>query len=129
MKIVKQVAIFVANQPGTLTRLVKTLAQSNIDILGMMVSDAVDHAVLRLVLDKPVEAIDILEEAGLLVLDTDVFMLEMDNKPGMLFDLGGKLADAGINIEYAYGGVNQTNQKGVLFVKTSDPEATAGLLS
>lgn len=125
---IKQVAVFVANKPGTLTRLVRTLAQNSIDILGLMVSDAVDHAVLRLVLDKPDEAIHILEEAGLLVLDTEVFMLEMDNKPGVLFNLSSKLADANINIEYAYGGVNQTNQNGVLFVKTSDPDAAARLI-
>lgn len=128
MKNVKQLAVFVANQPGTLTRLIKAFAENNINIMGMMVSDAMDHAVLRLVPDKADEAITLLEEAGLLVLDTNVFMIELDNKPGMLFKFGSKLSDKGINIEYAYGGVNQLNQKGVLFVKTSDPDTTAELL-
>ncbi len=128
MDSVKQLAVFVANKPGTLVRVIRALADNGIDILGFMVADAVDHAVLRLVVDKPMEALHLLEDNGMLVLDTDVFMIETDNKPGVLFELGGKLSDAGINIDYAYGGVSQQNQKGILFVKTSDQHAASELL-
>lgn len=128
MKKVKQIAVFVANKPGTLTKVIQTLVNHQIDILGVMVADAVDHAVMRLVLDKPDDAIHLLGDAGLLVLDTEVFMLEVDNRPGILFELGNRLSEAGINLEYAYGGVSKSTNKGILFIKASDPEAAANLL-
>jgi hypothetical protein len=128
MKLIKQIAVFVANRPGTLTKVIQTLADHNIDILGVMVADAVDHAVMRLGLDKPDDAIHLLGDAGLLVLDTEVFMLEVDNRPGILYELGQRLSEAGINIEYAYGGVNRDGNKGILFIKASDPSAAVDLM-
>ena len=53
----KQISIFLANRPGTLADVTSSLDNQNINILAMTVSDTVDHAVVRLLVDKPGEAV------------------------------------------------------------------------
>jgi len=124
----KQLAVFVANRPGTLAQICGSLTQNDINILGISVADAMDHAVLRFVVDKPATAIHVLGESGLLVLDSDVLAVDLGNEPGQLMNLSKALSDAGVNIEYAYGGTRVGDRAGTLFLKVSDtPRALEAL--
>ena len=122
MEVVKQLAVFVANRPGALAEVCKRLKDQGVSILGLYVADSVDHAVLRLVVDKPNVAIHLLGNDGLLVLDTDILAVRLPNKPGMMFQLSNAFAEAGLNIEYAYGGVGPQDDEGVLYLKVVDLE-------
>lgn len=128
MTVQKQLAVFVANRPGTLAEVCRILASKGIGILGLCVADAVDHAVLRLVVDNPAVAIHLLGEAGLLVLDTDIAVIRLQNKPGKMWEVAKALADAGINIEYAYGGIGENDQEGNLYLKVQDVESARVVL-
>jgi hypothetical protein len=79
--------------------------------------------------DKPVRAMVVLGEAGLLVLETDIIALHLTNRPGEMSELGSRLSQAGVNIEYAYGGMGSGETSGVLFLKVSDEEAARDVLS
>jgi hypothetical protein len=129
MDTLKQLAVFVANRPGTLAQICRNLADHGINILGISVADAVDHAVLRFVVDKPAAAVHVLGEAGLLVVDSDIIALRLANQPGQMSDLGSALSEAGVNIEYAYGGMSAPDQAGTLFLKVSDVERASAALS
>jgi len=122
METLKQLAVFVANRPGTLAQVCQRLAENGVNILGLSVADAVDHAVLRFVVDKPAVALHVLGDAGLLVVDSDIIALQLPNRPGQLSELGRIFAEAGINIEYAYGGMGAPDRIGTLFVKVADIE-------
>ena len=54
MKIVKQLSIFLKNRPGTLSGVCAHLSEAGINILGFSVSDTIDHAVVRIIVDEPV---------------------------------------------------------------------------
>jgi len=129
MRVCKQLAVFVANRPGTLAQVSKILAQEGINILGLSVADAVDHAVLRLIVSDPNKAIHLLEDAGLLVLDTDVLALKLQNTPGNISKLSEALANENINIAYAYGGLDESNSEGTLYLKVSDIEKAKEVIS
>ena len=129
METMKQLAVFVANRPGTLAQICATLAQNQINVLGISVADAMDHAVLRFVVDKPATAVHVLGETGLLVLDSDVLAVALDNEPGRLSDLSKALGEAGVNIEYAYGGTTRVDRAGTLFLKVSDTESARAALT
>ena len=47
MKIVKQLALFLENKPGTLAAVCRALARAKINIYAISTSDAVGSAVLR----------------------------------------------------------------------------------
>ncbi len=116
MPIVKQLSIFLKNKPGVLGIFCDELAAHKINILGLCVSDTVDHAVVRVLCDDPKKACSVLGDAGMLVIETDVLVLDLPDKPGVLADVAKKLAKAKINIEYAYGTTEITGGKLVLRV-------------
>jgi hypothetical protein len=120
MQITKQLAIFLDNRPGTFARVADALAQAKINIYAISTSDTVDHSVVRLVVDDSRRALRLFEEHGALVVEDDVLMIEGDNKPGSLAKLAHKLADAKINIEYAYCATPPAAKKGLLILRISD---------
>jgi hypothetical protein len=118
MPVAKQLSIFLENKAGVLARVCETFAKEKVNILGMSVSDTVDHAVVRIVTSDHRRAVDILEDSGVLVVENDVLALTLPDKPGQLATVAQKLAKAKINIEYAYG---TTEAKGgVLILRVSD---------
>ena len=128
MQIRTQLSVFLKNEPGVLAKLASDMADHHIDILGMTVSDTVDHAVVRLILSDHELAMHVLESAGLLVVESEVLVVELTNQRGALEKLAEKLAKARINIEYAYGTVGSREKKGVLIVRVLDTKRAIKVL-
>src|SRR6266496_6822272 len=97
-----QLAVFLENRPGALARVCEALAQSEINIHALATSDTVDHSVVRMVVSDPTKALMLFGEAGVLALETEVLMIETANEPGVLAKIAERLAEAEVNIEYAY---------------------------
>lgn len=102
MKTVVQLSLFLENKPGRLAALADALARQGINIHALSVSDAVDHAVIRMVVSDPHRAIHLLGDHGVMVIERDVLLIEGKSKPGELAEIARKLARHKINIEYAY---------------------------
>ncbi len=102
MKVAKQLALFVENKPGTLAAVCQALADKKINIEAISISDAVDHAVVRMVVDNPQKALHLLGEHGVLVVERDVLVVTGPSQSGALARIAKILAKQKINIEYAY---------------------------
>ncbi len=114
----KQLSLFLVNKPGVLADVCKTLAANDINIRGMSISDTVDHAVVRLIVDDPKKAIHILGDHGVLVVETDVLAVQVSDHPGELSKIARKLSRAKVNIEYAYG--TSGGKEATVFIRVSD---------
>jgi hypothetical protein len=128
MKTVKQLALFLENKPGTLSKVCKALAAARINIHAISVSDAVDHAVVRMVVSDAQKALHLLGEHGVLVVERDVLMLEGHNKPGELARIAAKLASHKINIEYAYSATPSNATTGAMILRVDDPRKAMRVL-
>jgi hypothetical protein len=117
MQIARQLAIFLENRPGMLARVADALAEAKINIYAISTSDTVDHIVMRLVVSDHQKALHVFEARGALVVEDDVLMIEGSNRPGSLSGIAHKLADAGINIEYAYCATAPDARKGLLILR------------
>ncbi|MDQ6632504.1 MAG: ACT domain-containing protein [Verrucomicrobiota bacterium] len=120
MQLTKQLALFLENRPGTLARVCEALSEEKINIYAISMSDTVDHSVVRMVVSDPRKALHIFEERGTLVVEDDVLLIEGDNKPGSLAKIAHRLADAKVNIEYAYCATPPDAKKGLLILRVSD---------
>jgi hypothetical protein len=129
IEIGKQLALFLDNRPGTLSRVCGVLAKEKINIYAISTSDTVDHIVVRMVLSDPQRAMRVFEEHGSLVVSTEVLMLDGANKPGTLAEIASKLAKAKINIDYAYCATSPTAHKGLLVLRTSNPKRALKILN
>jgi hypothetical protein len=129
MHITQQLALFLENRPGTLARVCDALSKEKINIYALSTSDTVDHSVLRMVVSDSRKALLLFEEHGTLVVEDDVLMIDGDNKPGSLAKLAHKLADAKVNIEYAYCATSPNAKKGLLILRVSDAKKALKVLN
>lgn len=129
LRTVEQLAIFIENRPGTLSDVCDALADEKINIYGLTVSDTVDHAVVRMVVSDTRRAIALLESRGTLVLESEVLMLENDNKPGSLSRIARALSAGKVNIEYAYLASMPAAKKGLLILRVEDVRKAFKILS
>jgi len=120
MQLGTQLALFLDNKPGTLARVCEALAETKVNILAFTMSDTVDHTVVRMVVSDPRKALTLFEERGALVVESEVLLLHGDNKPGSLAAIAGKLAEAKINIEYAYSATSPQARNGLLVMRVTN---------
>lgn len=129
MQLAIQLALFLDNKPGTLARVCDALSAAKINIYAISTSDTVDHSVVRMVVSDPRKAMLLFEEHGTLVVETDVLLIDGDNKPGSLAKICHKLAAAKINIEYAYCATPPDARKGLLILRVNNVKKAMKLLN
>lgn len=120
MEIVKQLSIFAANQPGTLAEITGSLSREKIDIRGMTIVDHMDYALIRMVVDKPSEALHFLGNSGLLVVENEILRLELKSGPGALEHVARALGNTGLNIDYLYGSEPSADGSSIMYMMTRD---------
>lgn len=129
MELTTQLAVFLENHLGVLARFCDALSEEKINIYAISTSDTVDHIVVRLVVSDPPKALRLFEEHGTLVVTTEVLMIAGDNKPGSLAAIAHAMADANINIDYAYCATSPSSQKGLLILRVADPKRALKILN
>lgn len=99
---VKQLSVFIENKAGRVTEISDVLGASDINIRGFSVSDTADYGIVRLVVDQPEQAEEVLKAAGFTVKVSDVICIDLPDRPGGLASILKVVSDAGVNIEYVY---------------------------
>lgn len=102
MSKVRQLSVVIENRAGRVSEVTAKLGEAGINIRGFSVSDTADHGILRLIVDKPQEAQDVLTAAGFTVTDSDVICIELPDHPGGLASILHIVSEAGVTIEYVY---------------------------
>ncbi len=103
MERAKQFSVSLPNKKGQLAALSRCLADAGVNILALSVLECTEVGTVRLVVDKPDEAAAALKQAGLPFNTTQVLVAAMPNKVGVLAEAAEKLADSGVNVQFAYG--------------------------
>ncbi len=117
---IKQISVFLTNQPGMLSKLTKTLMDKNINIRAMTVAETSDYGILRIIVDKLEDCVKVLKEDNYLISETDVLAVEIPDKPGALHEIAKNLGDNGVNIEYLYSTLVKTEALIILRVDNND---------
>jgi len=119
----QQLSVFLENSPGRLNDMTKALGQAGVNMLALFVADTRDFGVARIICDKTQLAADALKAAGFSVTTAEVVAVEIPDTPGALGKLFEAIADAGIDIGYAYCFVDPKTQKAVNFCRFKTPHA------
>jgi hypothetical protein len=99
---VEQIVVFLENRPGILADLCAHLADRDINIRAITSVEATEAGVIRLILDRPEAAKEVLSEARVSYTTSQCLVVEMPNYPGGFAHIARELALAGINIDYIY---------------------------
>ena len=123
---IHQISIFIENRSGTMIKVLEVLKQAGIDLIASTVADTTEYGIYRIICSEPLRAHDELQKAGIVVTLSDVFALELDNKPGRAADAVRIFSEANINLSYRYSFL--LNGKGILIFRTDDNEKAQSVI-
>lgn len=120
---VMQISVFLENKSGRLAAVTRALAEQGINIRALSIADTSDFGILRLIVDQPQKAYDVLKEEGFTVSVTDVIAVEMPDEPGGLAKVLAHLEEGQINIEYLYAFLGRGQGGALVIFKVEQMEA------
>lgn len=105
------------DRPGTLGKVCQALADQNINVLAFQqLPLEKGKGAVRLVLDNPAATKATLDRQRADYIETEVAQINLSHRPGELARAASRLGEAGININYGYGGAEPgTNAMFVIF--------------
>ena len=107
---VKQISVFLENKIGRLAEITSLLGQSGINIRALAIADTAEFGILRMIVDKPEEALKGLKEKGFAAKQTDVIVVKVPDKPGGLARILEILKESAFNVEYLYAFVKKSGE-------------------
>lgn len=127
---IKQLSIFVENRVGALLDVTSVLRENNIDMRAFSVAETTDFGIVRLIVNKPGKARELLRAAGLTVIETPVIGVLLEDTPGTFHSVLETLFRARISIEYTYAfAKNSGTHKAYMMIRVEDPENAAKVLT
>ncbi len=126
---VKQISVFLENRAGRLREVTKILGDSGINIRALSLADTSDFGILRIIVNDPHRAWELLKESKFTLSETDVIAVEVEDKPGGLSRILDIFGDGGINVEYMYAFVEKATENAIMIFKVEDIEPAVKVLS
>lgn len=125
---VKQFSVFAENRVGRLYDLTTLLKNNNVHIMAITVLDTTDSSIIRVVVDDPSKARELLISNDLPYGECSVLAVELGDES----ELQGVLAallEAEINTHYVYSFIKRPLDRSALAISAEDQETAAQSLS
>ena len=116
MQKISELYVILEDIPGTVGELLRILKKKKISIyaVGLFIDTA------RIHVSDPQKGLEVIQENGYVVELRDVIKIKLTNKPGALYEIVHKVANAGININNLYGAVADKQSEGILVMETDN---------
>ncbi len=125
---VTELALQIRNTPGQLVQVTTVLADAEVNIRGITASSAGKFGWVRMVVDKPKQAQEALEEYGFQVEAGAAVAVLLQDEPGALDRALHILAENKINLDYIYTCVTGKAKKAVTILGVQTPSKVENLL-
>jgi len=99
---IRQFTVFLENRVGQLLEVVRRFEGSRVHIVSLSIVDSAECAFVRFLLSHPEEGREILERAGLAIIESDLIGVELPEGPQPLLKICTALLQAEVNIIQAY---------------------------
>jgi len=99
---IRQFTVFLENRVGQLLEIVRRFEGSNLRIVALTISDSCECALVRFLLSDPEAGREVLERAGLAIVESDLIGVELPEGPQPLLQVCTALLQAEVNIAQVY---------------------------
>lgn len=124
---VVQFSVFTPNRLGRLHDLVSLLGAHGVHVLALTVLDTTDSAIIRIVVDDPDKARELLHTEDFPFTESRLVVVEV-NSPDELNRLMTALLEAELNINYLYSFIPHPHGKSILGLSMEDNELAEQVL-
>lgn len=126
---ITQISVFLENRKGRLADVCNLFGDNAINIRALTIAETESFGVMRLVVDKPSAAMQLLKEKGFTANLTNVVAVEVEDTPGGLARILEVIYANEINIEYMYGFIEKSSDQALMVFRFDNPEAAANVLT
>jgi hypothetical protein len=116
----KQLTVVMQNRMGTVAEVTGAVADKGVNIENVCAYTAGDVAVFHLLTDDNQKARKALEEEGYPVVETEVILVQVWNRPGSLSAVAAKFRQHAIDIQYVYGTSSSGGEKMTIVFAAED---------
>ena len=101
---IRQISVFLENNPGTLREMTELLGKGGIDMLALSIADTQNFGIVRLIVHSSQidPAMKLLKEGGYIAKTNHVICAEVPDRPLGLCELLAVIEQAGLSVEYMY---------------------------
>jgi hypothetical protein len=99
---IRQFTVFLENRVGQLLEVVRRFENSRVRIVALSINDSAECAFVRFLLSQPEQGREILERAGLALIESDLIGVELPAGNQPLLQVCTALLQAEVNIIQAY---------------------------
>lgn len=124
---IKQISVFLENQPGALNAMTGVLTEHGIDMRALSLAEASDFGIVRLIVDDVYKTTTVLKDAGYVHSLTAVLGVAIPDVPGGLNKLLQILTEANVNIEYMYAFLGRAERAYMIFRVQNEAAAASAL--
>ncbi|GAK57702.1 amino acid-binding ACT domain protein [Candidatus Vecturithrix granuli] len=124
--IANHISVFAENKPGRLEHITGILAEANINIRAIKISDLGEFGVIKVLVNDPDAAYQVLKDGHVSVSKKPIVVVIMDDRPGRLHEVFKILTQHNINVEDSYGFT--IGEKGILVVEVANVPEVSDML-
>lgn len=99
---IRQFTVFMENRVGQLLEVVRRFEGSRVKIVALNITDSSDCCLVRMLLSHPEQGREVLERAGLAMIESDLIGVELQDDPQPLLRVCTALLQAEINLVQTY---------------------------
>ncbi len=125
---VKQFSVFCENRVGRLFELTALLKDNNVHVMAITVLDSTDSAIVRLIVDDPDKARELMVNNDFPYTECNVLAVEINDES----DLKGVLSallEAEINVHYVYSFIKRPEGRSALAINAEDSDVATQSLA
>ena len=124
---IKQLAIFIENQQGSLRKVTASLHEEKISIYAVSTIDTPEFGILRMIVSEPEQAKAVLEENGFVARICEVIAVEMTQQETMdaLLEV---IHEGNVNINYTYSSFGAVGNGPAMILHSDDLDETEDML-
>ena len=124
----RQLSVFLENEPGKLSEVLTRLAEVGINLATMSLAETERFGIARMIADAPEAGAAALTDLGVTTQIVDVLAVEVPNRPGGLSELLTVFADSGVNVRYVYAEMGGSAERAVLIMRLDPLDQAVALL-
>jgi len=125
---VKQFSVFAENRVGRLHDLTGLMKSNNVHLIAITVLDTTDSAIVRLIVDDPDKARELMVNNDFPYTECDVLAVEITDESELTGVLDA-LFEAEINVHYVYSFIKRPEFKSALALHVEDADVSAQALN
>jgi len=119
--------VFAENRVGRLYDLTSLLKDNNVHIMAITVLDTTDSSIIRLVVDDPPKARELMVNNDFPYGESNILVVEIGDESELRSVLAA-LLEAEINIHYVYSFIKRPLDRSAVAISAEDPETAAQAL-